>query len=406
METQEQVRIVVVGGGFGGLEAALYARRRLEDRAEVVLVSDGAQFLFRPFLTYVPFGLAPEQVQMDLAGIARANGIVFRQGRVDAAHPTEKAISVDGGALRYDFLVLATGAAPGPEALPGLHAHAYTVWRQADMERLQGAFAALVRAVEGGQRRRVVLLVPPGCQWAGPLYELAFMLAAWLHEQQARHGVELLLLTPERAHVEVLGPAIHAMLAEELERRHIESRTGQRVDRVEDGVLIDPDGGRVPFDLLIAAPTYTAAASWRPLPVDAQGFVRTETASRQVTGHPDVYAVGDASDFPVKQAVLALLQADAAAEHLAARVLGTAPAFSFDPSDVWLIEQLDQAVLARVPLGEGGGPAEVERMPEGQLRRMLVAAHLPRQYGENPLYAGLFWKGTQVGRRVLAHLAK
>ncbi len=37
---------------------------------------------------------------------------------------------------------------------------------------------------------------------------------------------------------------------------------------------------------------------------------------------------------------------------------------------------------------------------------MLVAAHLPRQYGENPLYAGLFWKGTQVGRRVLAHLAK
>ena len=82
------------------------------------------------------------------------------------------------------------------------------------------------------------------------------------------------------------------------------------------------------------------------------------------------------------------------------------------------MEQLDQAVFAEVPLDERGevesldtedSTYEVDQLPAGQLRRMLVSAHLPRHlrhFGANPLYAGLLWKGTKVGLKILSHLAK
>ena len=55
------------------------------------------------------------------------------------------------------------------------------------------------------------------------------------------------------------------------------------------------------------------------LPSDDRGFLATEPATRQVVDHPDIYAPGDAGDFPVKQAFLAFLQADTVAEHIARR---------------------------------------------------------------------------------------
>jgi sulfide:quinone oxidoreductase len=79
---------------------------------------------------------------------------------------------------------------------------------------------------------------------------------------------------------------------------------------------------------------------------EARGFVRVAPETRQVEGRESVYAVGDASNYPVKQGFLALLQADAAAEHFAAELLGEEPAFAFEPRGTWLMKQFDQALLA------------------------------------------------------------
>jgi sulfide:quinone oxidoreductase len=48
--------VVVLGGGFGGLEAAFYLRHRLGDRVDLTLVSDQDHFLFKPNTIYIPFG--------------------------------------------------------------------------------------------------------------------------------------------------------------------------------------------------------------------------------------------------------------------------------------------------------------------------------------------------------------
>src|ERR687887_368959 len=57
-------RVVVVGGGFGGLETAFDLRLLAGDRAEITLVSDQDHFLFKPNSIYVPFGLDPDRLQV------------------------------------------------------------------------------------------------------------------------------------------------------------------------------------------------------------------------------------------------------------------------------------------------------------------------------------------------------
>ena len=60
-------RIMVLGGGFGGLEAALYMRMKMPRAADITLVSDKDYFLFKPNTIYIPFGLDPNKLKFDLA---------------------------------------------------------------------------------------------------------------------------------------------------------------------------------------------------------------------------------------------------------------------------------------------------------------------------------------------------
>jgi sulfide:quinone oxidoreductase len=59
MNSHRKPRVVVLGGGFGGLEAAFLLRMRLGDRAGITVISDQPTFLFKPNTIYIPFGLDP-----------------------------------------------------------------------------------------------------------------------------------------------------------------------------------------------------------------------------------------------------------------------------------------------------------------------------------------------------------
>ena len=141
-------------------------------------------------------------------------------------------------------------------------------------------------------------------------------------------------------------------------------------------------------------------------------------ATRQVTGHPDIYAVGDAGDFPVKQAFLAFLQADAAAEHLSARILGAEPEIAFEPISMCVMEQFDKATFAQVPLKLTGVPekpvevdsAAAEAYKVGsyaawRLGKKALGYYLPFRFAlGNPFHAGVPWKGMEAGLKGMSSL--
>lgn len=418
MKTDAQARIVVLGGGFGGLEAAFYLRMRLGDRAHLTLVSDQDRFLFKPNTIYIPFGLDPERLMIPLQKPARARSIAFLQARAREIDTANKQVLVDGQRLPYDFLMIATGAGMRAAEVSGLETYARTIWTPQDMLGLRTAFADLIERARAGRQQRVLFLVPPNNKCSGPLYEMVFMLDTWLRRRGARTPVDITWSTYENTFIQAFGPRLHEVVTGEFARRGISGHTQYAVDRVERNEVVYRNGQRLRYDLLISFPPYVASTPFPGLPSDDRGFIATELATRQVKGYPEIYAVGDAGDFPVKQAFLAFLQADAAAEHLAAQVLGTTPATAFDPVSMCVMEQFDKATFAQVPLrltGVPEQPIEVRQDATGlyrvgsssvwRLGKKLLGVYLPWRFGAgNPFHAGLPWKGMEAGLKVMSRV--
>ena len=158
---------------------------------------------------------------------------------------------------------------------------------------------------------------------------------------------------------------------------------------------------RIDYDILIAFPPYVAAMSYEALPRDERGFLRTELETRQVVDHPDIYAPGDGGDFPVKQAFLAFLQADAVANHIASRVKAKEFRMAFDPVSMCVMEMFDKATFAQVPLTVTGDPVRPVAVRDGrggslQGRRLPDVA--PRQEAARRLPADAVSRRRAVPR--------
>ena len=144
-------------------------RRLGGDRVSTTLLIPETQLTYRPLSVLEPFaGATP--VRYELAQIAHDQNFAVRAGRLSAVDGVEHTVILDGGEpLGYDVLLLATGAlmdAPFPNAL------AFGRGR-----RDTGSLRGLVRDMESGYVRHVAFVVPAGCTWPLPLYELALMLS-------------------------------------------------------------------------------------------------------------------------------------------------------------------------------------------------------------------------------------
>ncbi|MCS7169957.1 MAG: NAD-binding protein, partial [Candidatus Kapabacteria bacterium] len=92
--------VLVVGGGFGGLEVAFALRYLLKDRVQMTLVSDSPHFLFKPNTIYIPFGMEPERLLIGLERPLRRRDIAFLRARVTEVHPERRTVVANGNTIR------------------------------------------------------------------------------------------------------------------------------------------------------------------------------------------------------------------------------------------------------------------------------------------------------------------
>lgn len=408
--------VVVLGGGFGGLETAFDLRLLAGQRARITLVSDSDRFLFKPNSIYVPFGMDPRRLEVPLEKPTRRKQIELVQARAHEIDPDARKVELEGRSLSYDFLVVATGAGMRAEEIPGLGAHAISPWTPAEMMRLRAGFQDLLRAGESGKPKRVLFVVPPNNKCAGPLYEIVLMLDTWLRREGARERTEITWTTFEDTYIQAFGPRLHEVAASEFERRGIHGHSGWVVERVEPQEAVYANGERLGFDLLVAFPPYIASTSFPGLAADERGFLATDPATRRLPAHPEIFAVGDAGDFPVKQAFLAFLQADTAASHLAAELLGKETGVDFDPVSMCVMEQFDKATFAQVPLrttGDPSHPVEVRPDANGDYRvgsskawragKKMLGHSVPWRFSRGePFHGGAFWRGMDIGLKAMS----
>jgi sulfide:quinone oxidoreductase len=410
-------QILILGGGFAALESAFLLRMRLRNDIDIRLVAPRPEFVFRPNSIYVPFGGDPDSLLVGLRKPLGKRDIDFVEGAAAELDPDARMVELtDGQRLRYDKLIVATGADTNAGEVPGLAEHGATIWTTDSMLDVRRRFEAVRARAADGQRQRVLFLVPPNNKCSGPLYEIVFMLETWLRRQRVRHMVEIGWSTFEHGYIQAFGPRLHDLVTAEFAERGIEGRIEETVVEVAPGEARYADGSRRSFDELIAFPPYVAAARYPALESDERGFVATDLATRLARGRDDVYVPGDAGDFPIKQAFLAFLQADAVAEHIASEVGGPAFEHPFDPVSMCIMEMFDKATFARVPVETTGDPDRPVRVrpdadgdyrvgtsPVWRLGKKMLGLSVPMRFAAGePFHAGKAWQAMDVGIKAMS----
>ena len=172
-------------------------------------------------------------------------------------------------------------------------------------------------AIDRGEIARLAFVAPVSARWSLPLYELALLAAAHLGDMGNRPGA-IDLVTAEREPLAVFGRAASERVRAELEAAGVRLHAGTAPARVGMGGLGLVDGSVIACDRAIALPRLQVAPL-SGVPQGPHGFITTDRQMR-VEGCADVYAVGDAGWFPVKQGGLAAQQADVAATAIAGKI--------------------------------------------------------------------------------------
>ena len=167
-------RVLVIGGNFGGLTAALEVKAELGDDVEVTVVSADDRFLFNPSLIWLPFGKRRAgDITFPLEPVFEAHGIDFVHAEARAIAPATRTVTTAGGRYDYDYLVIATGCRNKFDAVPGLgpDGYAQTITSLADAERAGIAWTKFL-----DDPGPVIIGATQGASCFGAAYEFLFNL--------------------------------------------------------------------------------------------------------------------------------------------------------------------------------------------------------------------------------------
>jgi len=299
-------RVVIIGGGFGGLEAAKALRKA---NIRVTLLDRQNHHLFQPLLYQVATAaLSPADIAEPLRHILRRQDnvevIMGAAERIDVDH--KKVITSDGG-IDYDFLIVATGArhsyfgqdqweklAPGLKSLDD----ALEIRR-----RMLLAFEIAEKTGDDEVRRAAMTFVvvgggPTGMEMAGAIAEIArvTLVKDFRHIDSSQARVLLIEHAPR------VIPQFATDLSESARRQlfaaGVEVRVGVRVEKIsEEGVTLD-GGEFIPARTVVWAAGNAASPLGATLgvPLDKQGRVIVKEDC-SIPGHPEVFVIGDLAHF-------------------------------------------------------------------------------------------------------------
>lgn len=332
MVANGKTRVVVVGGGLGGLACARRLAKR-DGNLDVMLVDRSAEHHFPPSFPWVAVGRRRGQAGDASRPLARLvqQGVRFSQAEVTEIDPEHGRISTLSGEIPYDELVLAPGAELVRGSVEGLEEAAYGFYTLRDAERLYDALTEF-----GGGRVLLVVMAPPFRSLAAP-YEAAFLIEDFLRKRDVAARVDV--ATAEARPIPVADREVGERVAAMLERRGI----GFQPESVLESV--DPVGREArfrdrsePFDLLVAVPPHAAPEFVASSPLAGpNGWVRAEPFSLSVRSN--VYAIGDVTEIELsggsklpKAGVLAQAEAVVVADNIATKAAGYRPRREFDAS--------------------------------------------------------------------------
>jgi len=304
---------VIVGGGFGGLNAALALARA---PVEVTLLDKRNFHLFQPLLYQVATGgLSPANIAAPLRSVLRGQkNVTVQLADVQDFDLDQQTVLTDSGQVVYDFLILATGSRHqyfGNPQWEGLAPGLKTIEDATEIRRrvLLG-FEQAERATDPAEVARHMTFVvigggPTGVELAGAIAEMARHTLRGEFRKIDSRAARVVLLENQDRILPVYPTDLTTKAVQALERIGVEVRTGCRVTRIEPGAVTILAEGK---EEILAAETVLWAAGMLGSPLGAKlakaASGETDRAGRVVVGpdcslsaHQNVFVIGDLAHF-------------------------------------------------------------------------------------------------------------
>lgn len=356
-------RVVIVGAGFGGLNAA----RSLHDvPVDVLLIDRHNYHLFQPLLYQVASGLIdPSEVAHPVRSVLRhARNADVLMAEVTGIDLENRRVHTSAGDERYDTLVLATGSATNffgmtrledrsiglkdlPEAL-ALRAHVLR------------AFEAASTCTDAAKRRQLLTFVvagagPTGVEYSGALAELIRHVLPHDFPRLDVHQARVVLIEGSDRVLGTFSKRLSRDASRRLKRMGVEILTGRLVKDVDGPTVVLDSGERIEAETIVwtAGVRATPVAGMLGVEPASLGRVRI-TPALNIAGHDDVFVIGDAAEFTVRGEPLPMLAPVAIQQgkHIA-RVIEARLTGKPDPR----FRYIDKGTMATV--GRGAAVAQI-----------------------------------------------
>ncbi len=300
-------RILILGGGFGGMAVAVELDRRLRDRpsTSILVVDRDNDLLFTPLLWTVADGRSnPNDVVVPIRAFQRERSFHVLHATVEGIDLAARVVRTSAGERPFDELVIALGSVTAIPDLPGLREHARPFHTTADALELRNVLIDAVEAAhhteDPAERREWLTFVVGGAGDTG--VELAATIHGYLSDALL---AEYPWLGEEPPRVVAVGradrvvpmstPRTSNAVRRALEAEGIEVLTGAAIEAVTERT-VRTSHGEIPTRTVFWAAGIAAPPVVRDLPVPhaRNGAVEVDDRLR-VPGHPEVFVIGDAA---------------------------------------------------------------------------------------------------------------
>ncbi len=289
-------KVLILGGGFAGVEAAIDLQK--SKMFDVTLVSDRDFLFIFPISIWIPVHkLKYENAQIKLVDIQKKHGFNLIIDKVTGINATENTVTFENQSLSYDYLVVAFGS--GKMQPKGVEFTTTICGQPQQTQQLREKLDALV--AKGSGKIAIGFGGNPKDKSAvrgGPGFELMFNINHYLKKKGIRNNFELTMFAPMAEPGARMGKNAMKAMSKMFASQNIKSHYGKKIiEFVEDGIVFEDDS-KLQSDLtmFIAAGAGAAVLKNTDLPLSEAGFVKINDYN-QVAEFSNVFAIGDAAAY-------------------------------------------------------------------------------------------------------------
>lgn len=319
-------KVLILGGGYGGLTALHRLMERGKGYVDVTLISRGETVQENTSNPMVLAGdLRPEDTIFSLRSLAESLGFNFEEGEVKELGLEKQEVKTERGTFNYDYLIIATGGSyqESFNSLPWHH--------EAYMHHFLEGFLSLRKRLEEAQDDTTVLVGNmEGNPTEGPSYQTAMVTDLLLRRRGVKHKTILTTLSPKGPFGALPDSRPSTLVNRAMKERRIEILPGKAVRDYHSGKAIMNDGSEIEADVVSVLPPLRASKFIEEAGLtDGKPFARVEFPTYRSFKAKNVFVVGDAAEGPIppKTARGAMIGAENAVSTILKEVKGSIPVY-------------------------------------------------------------------------------